>query len=256
MAKLNTERKSKYDSLLKSKKVWTPCAVTAGSLTEGGEDVIHRALSLRVLEIPVADFINEACKGDLPSDPSCKDLLESNIVDEDKHDKALNFAADVHTDTANYANEAAVIKKHWLELDRHPILKAVVLERSVFFVMLPLLRALGDKGLRTISGDISRDETVHVATNTLVCSELGLQSDSSLNRLRKATVAWIVDSLSDKASGAGLSDLQQKTLSKKFWLRSSDELYSKGRASDLSFTRASSMPAFFEASNENLPQYA
>jgi hypothetical protein len=247
---------SKYQSLLDSKKVWTPCAVTAGSLTDGGEDVIHRALSLRVLEIPVADFIKDACKGDLPSDPVCKDLLDSNVIDEDKHDKALNFAADVHTDTSKYAKEAAVIKKHWLKLDRHPILKAVVLERSVFFVMLPILRALGDKGLRTISGDISRDETIHVATNTLVCSELGLQSDVSLNRLRKATVAWIVDSLADEVTSSALSEVQRKTLSKKFWLRSSDELYSKGKASDLSFTRASSMPAFFEASNENLPQYA
>ena len=144
--------------------------------------------------------------------------------------------------------EAERIKKAWIELDRHPVLKAVVLERSVFFVLLPIFRFLGDTGLRTTSADISRDEQTHVCANTLVCEALGLKSDKAINDLRRATVAWTLQSLK------GESD--NKHLSSNFWLASSDSLYERGKAEGLAETRASRMPAFFETNNVNLPQYA
>ena len=230
------------------KRTWTPVQVSAGQLLEGGEDVIKRALALRCLEIPVGDFISDAMKGDLPDVKGCKELLLSNVVDEENHDIALNFAADVHKVPDRFEKEAQRICKAWLELDRHPVLKAVVLERSVFFVPLPIFRFLGDTGLRTTSADISRDEQTHVAANTLVCEELGLQSDKELNKLRRATVAWVLQSLGDEHSN--------KYLSKNFWMASSDSLYARGKAEGLSDTRASRMPAFFETNNVNLPQYA
>jgi hypothetical protein len=187
-------------------------------------------------------------KGDLPEVKGCKELLASNVVDEENHDIALNFAAKAHGVSPQFEKEAAHICKTWLELDRHPVLKAVVLERSVFFVLLPIFRRLGDTGLRTTSADISRDEQTHVAANTLVCEALGLKSDKTLNSLRRATVAWCLQSLK------GESD--NKHLSSNFWLNSSDSLYSIGKAQGLSDTRASRMPAFFETANQNLPQYA
>ena len=146
------------------------------------------------------------------------------------------------------SGEAERIKNAWLELDRHPVLKAVVLERSVFFVLLPIFRFLGDTGLRTTSADISRDEQTHVAANTLVCEELGLKSDKELNKLRRATVAWTLQSLKGEDA--------QKHLSQNFWMASSDSLYTRGKAEGLLSTRASRMPAFFETANQNLPQYA
>ena len=237
-----------YLHLHARKRTWTPVQVSAGQLLEGGEDVIKRALALRCLEIPVGDFISEATKGDLPEVKGCKELLLSNVVDEENHDIALNFAADVHKVPDRFEKEAQRICKAWLELDRHPVLKAVVLERSVFFVLLPIFRFLGDTGLRTTSADISRDEQTHVAANTLVCEELGLQSDKELNKLRRATVAWVLQSLGDEHSN--------KYLSKNFWMASSDSLYARGKAEGLSDTRASRMPAFFETNNVNLPQYA
>ena len=230
------------------KRTWTPVAVSAGTLLEGGEDVIKRALALRCLEIPVGDFISEAMKGDLPQVEGCKELLLSNVVDEENHDVALNFAADAHKVPARFEAEAERIKKAWLELDRHPVLKAVVLERSVFFVLLPIFRFLGDTGLRTTSADISRDEQTHVAANTLVCEELGLKSDKELNKLRRATVAWTLQSLQ--------AESDQRYLSSNFWMKSSDSLYAIGKAEGLAETRASRMPAFFETANQNLPQYA
>ena len=237
-----------YIHLHERKRTWTPVEVSAGTLLDGGEEVIQRALALRCLEIPVGDFISEAMKGDLPDIEGCRELLLSNVTDEENHDIALNFAAKAHRIPARFEAEAERIKKAWLELDRHPVLKAVVLERSVFFVLLPIFRFLGDTGLRTTSADISRDEQTHVAANTLVCEALGLKSDKTLNNLRRATIAWCLQSLK------GESD--HKHLSGNFWLSSSDSLYSRGKAEGLMETRASRMPAFFETSSVNLPQYA
>ena len=237
-----------YLKLQSRKRTWTPVAMEAGKLLEGGEDVIHRALALRALEIPVGDFISQAMKGDLPTAEGCIELLKSNVVDEENHDVALNYAADAHNVPQRIEDEAQRITKTWLELDRHPVLKAVVLERSIFFVLLPIFRFLGDTGLRTTSADISRDEQTHVAANTLVCKELGLEADKTLNNLRRETMRWVVQSLP-------LHD-SNKHLSHQFWLKCSDSLFESGRADGLRSTRASRMPAFFETNAVNLPQYA
>ena len=237
-----------YLHLHQRKRTWTPVQVSAGTLLPGGEEVIKRALALRCLEIPVGDFISDAMKGDLPDVEGCKELLLSNVVDEENHDLALNYAAHVHGVPDRYEKEAQIICKAWLELDRHPVLKAVVLERSVFFVLLPIFRFLGDTGLRTTSADISRDEQTHICANTLVCDALDLKSDKALNTLRRATLAWVLQPLK------GQSD--NRHLSSNFWMSSSDSLYSRGKAENLLDTRASRMPAFFETANQNLPQYA
>ena len=237
-----------YIHLHQRKRTWTPVEVTAGTLLDGGEEVIQRALALRCLEIPVGDFIADAMKGDLPDIKGCKELLASNVVDEENHDIALNYAAKAHQIPVRFEKEAERIKNAWLELDRHPVLKAVVLERSVFFVLLPIFRFLGDTGLRTTSADISRDEQTHVAANSLVCDALGLTSDPTVNRLRRATISWVLQSLQGEAD--------HKHLSSNFWLNCSDSLYTRGKAEGLSETRASRMPAFFETNNVNLPQYA
>ncbi|MGA0403727.1 MAG: ferritin-like domain-containing protein [bacterium] len=237
-----------YTHLLNRKRTWTPVPITQGKLKEGGEEVIQRALSLRCLEIPVADFITDATKRELPQTEGCLDLLKSNIVDENNHDEALNFAAAAHPVPQNFEDEADRIKKSWLDLDRHPILKAVVLERSIFFVLLPMFRYLGDTGLRTVSQDVSRDETVHVCSNTLVCNALKLQSDDTINRMRRDVMDWVLQPLE--------AESEDKHLSSNFWMKASDNLYSRGKAEELAQTRASRMPAFFETNNKDLPMYA
>ena len=235
-----------YTAQLKKKRAWTAGPITAGELRPGGEDVVKRALSLRILEIPVGNFVKEATKGDLPKVNGVKEVLLSNIDDEDKHDIALNHAAAV-IDCSKYEREAEVIKKAWLDLDRHPILKTVVIERSVFFVLLPIFRYLGSVGLRKQAAEISRDEVIHTSVGSKICTDLNLQGDKQLNALRRATVAWVVDSLH------GQSD--DKFLSKDFWQNNSKNLYYTGQAPDLVETRASRMPAFFETNAIDLPQY-
>ena len=235
-----------YDKLISRKRTWTPVQTTAGQLKEGAEEAIFRALALRQLELPVGEFIASGLKGEVPE--AAQEILKMNIIDEENHDRALGFAARAIGTDQTAEREAAALTKAWEDHPDHTICKAMVLERSVFFVLLPFFRFCGDAGLRTISADISRDEQIHVATNSLVCRELGLSYSNSLDKLRKATVAWVMQPL--KANDP------DKYLAKNFWLDSSDRLMYEGKAPQLSDTKSARMPAFFEHSNVNLPQYA
>ena len=151
-----------------------------------------------------------------------------------------------HGSDEKFESEAKHILKAWLDAPEHPLLKAAILERSVFFVILPFFRFNGDIGIRTTAADISRDEQVHVAVHSMVSFELGLKSTPSLDRLRRATVGWVVD---------GLKSDTNRYLDKDFWLSQSDSLYERGKAPGLSDTKRARMPAFFEAANTDLPQY-
>jgi hypothetical protein len=175
-------------------------------------------------------------------------LLESNVTDEENHDVALGYIANAYGVDEQAEKEALALQKAWISHPDHTITKAMVAERAIFFVLLPFFRFCGDAGMRTVSADISRDEQIHVATNSLICRELGLDISPSLDKLRKATINWVMQPLK-----VGASD---KYLDKKFWLDSSDRLMYEGKAPELSATKSARMPAFFEHSNVNLPQYA
>lgn len=238
---------SKYLEIVHRKRKWSPVQVDKGVLAEGSEDSIFRALALRTLELPVKEFLEQGLAKELPNKPGVIEALRSNQQDEDKHDLGLSYVVNAHGTDPKSEREAQAIRKAWLEAPEHPILKASILERSVFFVLLPFFRYNGDIGLRTLAADISRDEQTHVAIHGMVCHDLGLKSTPNLNRLRKATVLWVMDGLS--------TNTENKWLDKDFWLQQSDSLYVKGRAEGLSETQRARMPAFFEASNVNLPAY-
>jgi PAS domain-containing protein len=234
-----------YTKLLNKKRKWTPVAVNAGPVVEGAEEALLRCLAIRHMELPVGEFIREALDRDIPA--LSTDLLRSNIVDEERHDLALNFVATAHKVDPRTETEAMRLRDAWEAHPDHTILKALVAERAIFFVLLPFFRFNGDAGMRTTSADISRDEQVHVACNSLICEELGLTPSQSLDKLRKATIHWVLDPLKSN---------ENKYLDKDFWLRSSDNLMYTGKAPELVETQRSRMPAFFEHSNVNLPQYA
>lgn len=235
-----------YQKLQQRKRKWTPVQTTAGKCREGAEETIFRALALRHMELPVGDFINDALEGDVPS--TARELLMSNVKDEENHDLALGYIANAYGVDDECEKEALRLQKAWIDHPDHTITKAMVAERAIFFVLLPFFRANGDAGMRTVSADISRDEQVHVACNSLIHKELGLSISPSLDKLRKATMHWVLKPLSNNT--------QSKYLDKKFWLDSSDRLMYEGKAPELSFTQSARMPAFFEHSNVNLPQYA
>ena len=234
-----------YQKLLERKRTWTPVEVSKGNVKAGAEEVLQRALAIRHMELPVADFIRDALDNEVPS--LSRELLLSNIRDEEKHDLALGYVAKAHGVDAKAEAEAIRLRDAWTAHGDHTIPKAMVAERAIFFVLLPLFRFCGDAGMRTTSADISRDEQVHVACNSLVCEELGVTWSPSLDRLRKATINWVLQPLGNS---------EDKYLDKKFWLESSDRLMYEGKAPQLSATRSARMPAFFEHANTDLPQYA
>ena len=237
---------SSYTKIVEKKRTWSPVAVDKGLLVEGSEETLRRCLDLRTLELPVKEMLSQGLERDLPEDPGVIPALRSNMADEDKHDLALSYIVDAHGVDPKAEREAERIRKAWLDLPEHPILKTAILERSVFFVLLPFFRFNGDIGIRTVSSDISRDEISHVAIHGMVAHDLGYKSTPALNKLRKATVGWAMDKLGSS---------ENKYLDKDFWLRQSDSLYTRGKAEGLIETRRSRMPCFFETSNVNLPKY-
>ena len=235
-----------YDKLFARKRKWSPVQTTAGQLREGSEEAIYRALAVRCLELPVGSFITDGLEKTVPE--SARKLLESNVKDEDNHDLALGYIANALGTDAKAEREALRLRDAWVSHPDHTVVKAVVAERALFFVLLPFNRFNGDAGLRTVSADISRDEQIHVATNSLVCHELGLSWSQSLDKLRKATINWIMEPLG--------RNTEDKYLDRKFWTDSSDRLMYEGKAPELSETKNARMPAFFEHANTNLPKYA
>ncbi len=239
-------RKHPYQKLLERKRTWTPVKPSKGVYKEGADETIKRALAIRHMELPVGAFISEALEKEVPS--LARELLESNVKDEIKHDIALGYIAQVNGTDSQSEKEAIKLRDAWIEHPDHTLLKALVAERAIFFVLLPFFRFNGDAALRTVSADISRDEQIHVGSNSIVCAELGLSASPSLDRLRKATINWILAPL-----GINTTD---KYLDKNFWLDASDRLMYEGKAPEFSETKRARMPAFFEHANQNLPQYS
>jgi len=239
-------RKHPYDTLLERKRKWTPVQGTAGTMREGSEETLYRALAIRHMELPVGTFITEGLEKGVPD--NARKLLESNVKDEENHDLALGYIANSIGTEPQAEAEALRLRSAWESHPDHTIVKALIAERAIFFVLLPFFRFNGDAATRTVSADISRDEQVHVATNTIVCRELGLSHSQSLDKLRKATINWIMEPLG--------TNTECKYLDKKFWLDVSDRLMYEGKAPELISTKTARMPAFFEHSNVNLPQYA
>ena len=239
-------RKHPYAILLDRKRKWSPVKPTVGQLKNGSEDTIRRALAARHLELPVGAFITEALEKSVPE--NARKLLIDNVRDEERHDLALGYYADALGMDEKTEKEGKLLRDAWVNHPDHTITKALVAERAIFFVLLPFFRFTGDAALRTISADISRDEQIHVATNSLVCRELGVHASVSLDKLRKATINWILQPL-----GINTTD---KYLNKKFWLDASDRLMYEGKAPEFSETQRARMPAFFEHANTNLPKYA
>lgn len=237
---------SEYLKIMGRKRSWTPVAVDAGPVAEGSEETLKRCLALRTLELPVKEMLKQGLERDLPDDPGVVEALHSNMADEDKHDRALQYIVDVHGVDQRAEREAERIKEAWLAAPEHPILKTAILERSVFFVLLPFFRFNGDMGIRTVASDISRDEQTHTLIHAMVAKDVGEATTPGLNKLRKATIHWAMDLLGTN---------ENKYLDKDFWLKQSDNLYFRGRAEGLADTQRARMPAFFEASNINLPQY-
>ena len=131
-----------YQKLLDRKRTWTPVQTTAGKVAEGAEETIYRALAIRHMELPVGDFITDTLKGDVPQ--NARELLLSNVKDEENHDLALGYIANALGTDPKAEAEALRLRDAWTSHPDHTILKALVAERAIFFVLLPFVRFNGD----------------------------------------------------------------------------------------------------------------
>ena len=138
-----------YIKLQNRKRTWTPVQPTKGVLKEGAEETIKRALAIRHMELPVGEFFSQGLEKEVPE--AARTLLESNVQDEIKHDLALGFIVDAHGADLKSELEAKRLRDAWIAHPDHTIAKALVAERAIFFVLLPMFRFLGDAALRTVS---------------------------------------------------------------------------------------------------------
>jgi hypothetical protein len=239
-----------YARQIARKRVWEPVCGPATPVTPGAEETIGRCLCLRHLELDVQSWVNATrFTPDLPVVPEALRCLELAAEEEQNHDKVLNLAAEKFASLISPQDEqtALQLRQAWVEHPDHPIVKAGVLESSVFFVLLPLLRLLsGSATLRVISNDISNDETRHAAQNRQLAADLGYSWSPSLDRLRRDTVAWMVDKLQMPQHRLGQPEV---------WLQASDSLLERLEAPQLQDTRRPSYVAFFEQANSGLPIY-
>ena len=83
-----------YEKLMARKRKWTPVQTTAGTCKEGAEETVYRALALRHMEVPVGDFITDALANEVPN--VARELLLSNVKDEENHDVALGYIANAY----------------------------------------------------------------------------------------------------------------------------------------------------------------
>jgi len=234
-----------YTETVARKRPWTPTVGAPDPVREGSELCLQRALACRILELDVAGWLEEELSRSRLPEPVVA-ALRSNQADEARHDQVLNMAAAAYGwEHANEA-EAKALRQEWLAHPDPPVVKAAVLESSVFFVILPILRRFGGVTLRVVSRDISGDETAHAAVNRQLSADLGYKFSPSLNRLRRRTVEWIVDPLRVAGDPQGTPE---------FWLDCSDSLLERGAAPQLRDTRRASMLAFFEVDNGRIPRY-
>lgn len=245
-----------YTKLHNKKRLWTPPTTQNGEMHRGAENTLDRSLCLRKLEIPVGDFIKQGLGKEEKLSDVCMALLESNVTDEIKHDISLeNLYRSSGQYNIKHETEAAQFVQAWLDLPDHPFLKAMISEKCLFFVMLPMMRFLSKNNysMRTVASEISGDEIVHVAANTEVCKSLNLEPSKALNRLRRETVNWLVTDLTNEEPD---TKVNPQYLDPTFWMRQSDNLYYNSTAPELNQTRSSRMPAFFESNRQVQATYA
>jgi len=122
--------------LLERKRTWTTVKPTKGEVRSCAEETIKRALAIRHMELPVGEFITQGLEKEVPE--SARTLLESNVKDEIKHDLALGFIVESHGADPIAEMEAIRLRDAWIQHPDHTIAKALVAERAIFFVLLPM----------------------------------------------------------------------------------------------------------------------
>ena len=211
-------------------------------------DAIQRIIALGLhCEIPVGEFVQDAGKGDLPSDPILPTMLRSHVADEAAHDLGFKLAAEKYKPGEQHLVDAKFLANQWQSLPSHPIVPAAALEVGVFLASLGAMRLFGGNSLSHMASQIARDEYRHVAVNMAVMRGLGLEFNTRILNLIDDTVSWVFTDLNIPAHETGI------VVDREFFRRSSCELIETGTARDLDdLTSYTSHYLPFEISNAAL----
>jgi hypothetical protein len=91
------------------------------------------------MELPVGDFITDGLAGEIPE--LARELLLSNVKDEENHDVALGYIADAYGTDPKAEAEALRLRDAWVSHPDHTITKAMVADRALVFVLFAFFRA-------------------------------------------------------------------------------------------------------------------
>ena len=174
------------------------------------------------MELPVGAFIREGLKKNVPD--NARKLLESNVEDEERHDLAhWDIYADALGVNDKDENEGKLLRDAWIAITLTTQLQKLWSQNgpsSLFYSLsLGLMGMLLFAQYLPISPGTSRSMLERIL---LYVAELGLRPSPSLDKLRKATINWVLQPL-----GINTTD---KYLDKKFWLDASDRLMYEGKA--------------------------
>ena len=97
-----------YEKLLNRKRKWTPVQVTKGKVKEGAEETLKRVLAIRHMELPVGAFVTDALEKGVPD--KAREVLLSNVKDEENHDKALDYVVQAHGLDKKSEREALILR--------------------------------------------------------------------------------------------------------------------------------------------------
>lgn len=212
------------------------------------EPAIARIIALGLCcEIPVGEFVRDAGKRDLPSDPILPVLLRSHVADEAAHDLGFRLAAQKYPPSSQWRTEAESIALTWQSFDIHPIVPAAALEVGVFLASLGAMRLFGGNSLSQMAAQIAKDEYRHVAVNMAIMRGLRLEFTTTILDAIDETVSWIFADLNIPESQTGVM------VDREFFRRASRELITTGTASDLDdLTNYTNHTLPFEVSNKSL----
>lgn len=247
---------SDFTKLLKAKRAWEVIPFDTVLTNPEVAEVLQRGLHIRHLELPVGSFIKQTAKfhkahlGEVGIR-----LLGSNFKDEDRHDRQLNVAYKAfkgcNPEQVNRIEaEGDVIIKKWLKLGEtnYPVLIALAGEAGVFIPLLTLFRRICGTQMATLAQEISRDESLHITTNSLLCKQFNYKFNKEIKDLIDETLDWITKPLEGlKDRGRYYNPQNYFELSRAVLNNKTFDLFED--------TQIAIVPAFFEVANTNLPRY-
>lgn len=240
-----------YTQLLQRKREWQPIKPTGQNLPEYLQPLIKHILALRILEIPVSDWVI-AATGREKLSPDAHQLVLANSRDEYVHDQALSYAAEAYN-ALDIPEEARQLQARAIEIAQteHPLLVAYMTETGLFFPALALLQTFGDATLKLVSQDIARDEQIHIQTNRHITQLLNLQPSRQMTEWWRAAIHWLLVPLKSLQLQP-LPNVPPQLTQVDYWRHKAETFIHSGK---VSLIHRTPVPAFFEINRRNLPKY-